>query len=185
MNILSQILSRYGTRNLLIAVAVALLLVNIGRFSMGYYADQLNELAGKSTQLESRQMAVSRLPELRNRIEALRAEKTARSSYLFSAHSAEEAASQMQIFLQKQMTESGLVLQTLQPGFRKNEQGEIIGDVAIKARLTGTLNQFATFMATLYKSDKLFQLDNVTLKASRTADLTLFLELKGFYQITP
>jgi len=184
MNNLAHILDRVNTRTLLIGIALVLLALNAGRFCVDFYWNQQAALESRTAMLAQYQLSVRKLAALKTRVEALAKQKEEMDAYLFNGRSVEEVSSNMQIALQKQLTDAGLVLETLRPSsLADKEPGKTLGQIAVNVRLTGSLNGFTRFLANLYKSDKLFQLDSFTLKPSRNSGLTIFLEMKGFYKL--
>ncbi|OGQ97033.1 MAG: hypothetical protein A2521_14550 [Deltaproteobacteria bacterium RIFOXYD12_FULL_57_12] len=184
MNRLTQLIDRYGTKTLLLWFAAVLLVVNLGRYATLYFQNQQAELESRVTLLGQHQISAGKLAGLKARVATLVKQKEQMDSFLFEAKSVEEAASSMQIAIQEQLTAAGLVLETLKPSFQKNsEQGKTIGEIEIKVRFAGSLNEFSHFLAGLYQSKKLFQMESFTLKPSRDTKLTIFLELRGFYRI--
>ena len=91
----------------------------------------------------------------------------------------------MQLKLQEHISTSGLVLETLRPTFQRDKaKDKDIGEVQIKMRLSGSLDEFARFLASLYKSKHLFHIESFTLKPFRGAGLKIFIDMKGFYMAT-
>jgi hypothetical protein len=56
-------------------------------------------------------------------------------------------------------------------------------EISIKIRLSGTQSQFVDFIAQLYSSDKLFQVESFTLKPYKKTEMKIFIDLKGFYTL--
>ncbi len=65
---------------------------------------------------------------------------------------------------------------------RKEKEKEI-HDIAIKLRLAGDIQGFLEFLAGLYRSERLFVIDNFVLKPDRNGKLKILMDLKGFYRL--
>ncbi len=185
MTYILQRIKSYSTRTLLIAFAVLLLVLNIGRFAINYYSDKKIEVTSKFDLLEKYRSAANTLPALKKRVEVLEKQQKENDTYFFAGKSGEEASSSMQLKLQENISSSGLVLETLRPSFKKESSEEKnIGEVQIKIRLSGSIDGFGRFISSIYESDKLFQIESFTLKPFKGSGLKIFLDLKGYYKIS-
>jgi len=184
MNRLSQLLGRYRSKPLLIAAALLLFVLNLGRLAVDYYEKQQEEVASKIALLDQYQTATRKLVQLQRNVPQLEEHKQQLEEYLFSGESEDKITSAMQIKLQEQISKAGLELESLRPTVLDNKnKGKGYGEIPIKVRLSGTLNQFIDFLADFYRTKNLFRIESFTLKPYKQAELKLFIEFKGFYKL--
>jgi Tfp pilus assembly protein PilO len=184
MTRLAEIVNRYGKRQLLIGVVAVLLAVNFVKIGYGLYDKQKEDLAENISLLEKYQRSTGKIEALRNRVEGLEKQSKELDSFLFTGESDEEIASAIQIMLQDQVVKSGLEPESLRPTTQGDGgRGKDFGEVSIKVRLAGTLDEFILFLADLYKSEHLFKIESFTLKPYKKSELKIFLDMKGFYKI--
>lgn len=185
MNRLPQILALLRSRNALIAIAVSLVVLNIGRLATDQYHDYLQGIESKRALLGQYQIATRDIETLRQRIQRLDAQKNAFDSHLFVGANRDEITSAMQIKVQEMLGAAGLSPESLHPTERRgDDKDKLFGEVIIKVRISGELEQFLHFMAELYKLEYLFKINNLTVKPYKKKELKVFLELKGFYKVT-
>lgn len=181
---IGEIVNRFGKRQLMVAAVVVLVVLNVLRFGYSFYVGQLEEVAQQVDLLEKYQDSTSRIEELRKRLTFLEQQKTQLESYLFAGESEEEIASAMQIMLQDLVVKAGLDPESLRAaGAGDSGRDKEIGEISVKARLSGTLQGFEEFIANLYRSKKLFRIENFTLKPYKKTEIKIFIDLKGFYRI--
>ncbi len=184
MTRLSELLNRYDRRQLLIGVVSVLVAVNLVKFCFSFYESQKEELAENIVLLEKYQKSTGKVDALRKRVKRLEKQSKDLEGYLFTGESDEEIASAIQIMLQDQVVKSGLDPESLRPttkGAGAREKG--VGEVSVKVRLAGSLQEFIAFLGNLYKSDHLFKIESFTLKPYKKTELKIFLDMKGFYKI--
>jgi len=181
--------NRFERRHLLIGLAALLLLLNLGRWGWGYFSARQEELQGRMDLLAQYQEAVLDLPEVERRAALQRRQLQQLEALLVSGDSEEKVASTMQIFLQSQISKAGLEPEFIQPvrsplrgGQDSDRQGH--GDVAIKIRMSGSLNDFAKFLQMVYTSNQLFLIENFTIKPFGQGELKIFMEVRGYYKIS-
>lgn len=181
---LSDLVNRYGTKPLLIGLAAVLVALNLVRLAIGYYDERQESLQTQRALLVRYQKAVQELPELQNRVARLERQKKQFERYLFSGSSEEEIASAMQILLQEKLVKAGLEPESLRP-LRSGEtaKSKEYGEISLKIRSSGTLNEFMQFLATLYKAQHLFRIESFTLKPYNQTELKIFIDFKGYYKL--
>ncbi len=184
MKQISQILSRLRSRNGLIAIAVLLAVLNIGRLAISKYDDIMTGIQTKRALLDQYQATTRNLDKLKNRLKELEDRQRQFDARLFTGNSAGEITSAMQIQLQGLLHQAGLSPESLRPSYRSNQdRNKIYGEVLVKIRLTGRLDNIVKFLALVYKSNYFLKIDNFTFKAFRNDQLKVFLAVKGFYRV--
>ncbi len=185
MNNFHKILALVRSRNGLLIIAGILIVLNFGRFATGKYQDYRKGIESKQALLGQYRISTRNIEGLRSRIAQLELQKKKFDGHLFSGNSKEDIASAMQIKLQKILDSSKLNPESLRP-ITKSGKGDDqqYGEVIIKIRVTGKLDNFIKFLSELYKMKYLFQIENFTLKPYKKVELKIFLELKGFYRLT-
>lgn len=185
MNQVQKLIALARSRNGLIVIAGVLLILNVGRLVQGKYDDVASGIESKNALLGQYQIATQNIDPLRKRIQQLEARRQEFERHLFTGDTKEDISSSMQIKLQEIVTASGLDPESLRP-MTKSEKNDdkLYGEVVVKARLTGTLEQFMKFLSSLYKMQYLFKVENFTLKPDKKTGLKIFIDLKGFYRLT-
>jgi hypothetical protein len=186
MSRFTQLISGLRTRKSLLILAALLLVINILRATTTHFNQKQEEVSAQTARLEQYRIDTRKLVEMRGRVAWLNKQKKVLDSYLFAGKSEEKIVSDMQIMLQEQITKAGLAVESLRPIRRidKAKDKDIdYGEVTIKIRLSGTLNQFVDFLAQLYKSKSLYQVEGLTLKPYKNS-LKIFIDIKGYYKIT-
>ncbi|MBI5557598.1 MAG: type 4a pilus biogenesis protein PilO [Deltaproteobacteria bacterium] len=184
MNKLINYIKGLDRKILLLGAGSLLLLFNIARLGWGFYTDQLAEAEAKQSQLTQYRDTVEQLPSLKKRVARLKQKSANLEKYLFKGNSEEEISSAMQILLQEQVTKAGLEPESIRPMVSGSKTASHdFHEISIKIRLSGTLSQFVDFVAQLYRSDKLFQIENFTLKPFKKSEMKIFIDLKGFYTL--
>lgn len=184
---LPTVLHKVRSRSFLIGLALLLLLFNLAKISVNYFRDQQAEVASRVALLDQQRKSVARIDELRVSVSSLAARKAALDHYLFKGESEARVASAMQIMLQEMVSKANLDPESLRPILRgrrdeKDKKKEIHG-IAIKLRLSGDIQGFLDFLASLYRSDRLFVIDNFILRPDRNDKLQIMMDLKGFYRL--
>ncbi|MCK9294773.1 MAG: type II secretion system protein GspM [Desulfobulbaceae bacterium] len=185
MNQLIMLLKGLDRKILFLALGGLLLLLNLGRMSLQAYSNQIAEAGEKQNLLARYQETVNQLPALKKRVARLEQKSIKVEKYLFSGTSEEAVSSAMQIMLQELVTKAGLEPESIRPmvsGGTKTATRDY-HEISIKIRLSGTLSQFVDFIAQLYRSDKLFQVESFTLKPYKKTEMKIFIDLKGFYTL--
>jgi hypothetical protein len=180
---LNDLKSRFGTRPLLIGAVALLVGLNLLRFAYGSYEQKKESVHSRQELLVRYQASLGQLPELRSRVTALERQKQAFEEILFTGSSEEEIASAMQIMIQEQLVKAGLEPESLRPLRSGDAKGKEYGEISIKVRSAGTLNEFIGFLANLYRSRQLFQIESFTLKPYNQTELKIFIDFKGYYKL--
>ena len=188
MNSMSRVLYRIGSRGLLLSVVALLLLIKLGLELQGAYQAERDVLESRRAGLVRYQKLTGKVPELRRQLQSLEAERDQLRQILFTGSSEENIISAMQLDLQALVTTAGLESETIRPIKQKNVRAEGdefgLGEVAIKASLTGTLAEYLTFLAALYGSEKFYKIEAVTLSPYKKSDLKISIDLRGYFLIT-
>jgi hypothetical protein len=185
MHQLTRLLSLARTRNGLLVIVGALLLLNGSRLINGKYAEIQQAVASKQALLGQYRMSTKDIEALRIRSKQLEASKAQFESHLFSAATERDATSAMQIRLQDVMAKVGMNPESVSAVSKGGkDSGNPYGAVSIKVRLGGNLESFVKLLAQLYKMDTLFRVENFTVKPFKKEELKIFLELKGYYRLT-
>jgi hypothetical protein len=184
MTSLLELKNRIGVKPLLIGLALVLVVLNIGRLSLGYYQERKETVESRLELLERQQASVQQLPELRRLVAGLEQQKTLFENYLMRGSSEEEIASAMQLMIQEQLVKAGLEPESLRP-VRSGEavKGKDYGVISIKVRSSGSLDEFIALLASLYRSRTLFQIESFTLTPQNQTELKIFIDFKGYYKL--
>lgn len=186
MNQIVEFLQRFDRRYLLAGVAAVLLAANLGSWAMAYLDSRQAELADRMAMLAQYREAVQRLPEIEARVALLARRQQQLESFLFQGENEEKIASAMQIMLQSEASNAGLEPEFIQPvragdggGGDRKEHGEI----AIKIRMSGGLDDLGRFLHSRYLSKQFFRIEGLTLKPFRPGELKISLDVRGYYKI--
>ncbi|HFQ81183.1 MAG TPA: hypothetical protein ENK33_07415 [Desulfobacterales bacterium] len=184
MKQISQILSQLRSRNGLIAIAVLLAVLNIGRLAISRYDDIMTGIQTKRALLDQYRTTTGNLDKLKKKLKELEGRQRQFDARLFTGNSAGEITSVMQIKLQDILHQAGLSPESLRPSYRSiQDKNKIYGEVLVKIRLTGRLDNIVKFLALVYKSNYFLKIDNFTFKAFRNDQLKVFIAIKGFYRL--
>jgi Tfp pilus assembly protein PilO len=185
VNRLAQIIALLRTRNGLIFLVGVLLVLNIGRFAYSRYQEAREGIESKQALLDQYKISTKSLDSLREKIRQLEDRRRQFDGYLFTGTDKEDIASAMQLKLQELLGAAGLTPESLRPLSKSGgkDDNKRYGEVVVKIRLTGELDNFMKFLASLYRLDYLFKVENFTLKPFKKTELKVFLELKGFYHL--
>jgi len=185
-NQVGQIITRLRSRTGLIIIAGILVTLNIGRLGVDKYHAILNGIDSKQALLGQYQITTRNLDALRKEIKQLEERRQEFDAHLFSGESRNEITSAMQIKLQGILGAAGLNPESLRPTntIRKEDENKAYGEVIIKIRLTGELDNFLKFLSELYKLNYFFKVENFNLRPFKKDQLRIFLDLKGFYRLT-
>jgi Tfp pilus assembly protein PilO len=180
---LPKISVRLQRKTILIGLAIALLVINLGRWVVGYYSDRREELVAQSALLQQQDITKESLPALKNTVAKLEKRYEQLAVFLFQGNSEEEISSAMQIILQEHVIKAGLEPEFIRPvKTGALAKGETVGEIAIKVRLSGKMENFMNFLSYLYNSKNLFKIEDVSLKPFKEDELKIVMEIKGFYR---
>ncbi len=180
-----QLLNRLRSRTGLMIVVGVLVVLNLGRLGIREYDDILAGIDSKQALLGQYQVATNNLDNLRQEIKRLEVRQGQFDTRLFTGKTRNEITSAMQIKLQDILGAADLTPESLRSsnGARKVDD-KAYGEVLIKIRLTGKLDNFLQFLSKFYKMNYFFKIENFTLKPFKKDQLKVFLGLKGFYRLT-
>lgn len=181
---LSKLLSLARTRNGLLVIVGALVLLNGVRLINGKYADILQAVESKQSLLGQYRMSTKDIESVRAKTQLLENRKKQFETHLFWGETEKDVTSAMQIKLQEVLGRVGMNPESLSPLTKGGkDEGKPYGEVIIKIRLGGTFENFIKFLAELYKMEYLFRIENVTVKPLKKDEVKVFLELKGYYRL--
>jgi hypothetical protein len=181
---LTELRNRFGSKPLLISIALALLVLNVVRVGGGYYQEKKETVSNRLALLERSHASVEELPELQRRVAILERRKELFEEHLLGGNSEEEIASAMQIMLQEQLVKAGLEPESLRPiTSGESSEDKDYGELSIKVRSTGTLDELVVFLANLYRSPHLFQIESFTFTPHNERELKIFIDFKGYYKL--
>ncbi len=187
MDNIVRFLSRFERKTLLIAGAVVLLLLNMGRLVSNSFETRQKELESKITRLDQYKKISGRADELDKKLESLTEQKIGVEKHFFTGETADKIASAMQLRIQSLVARAGMQSESIRPirqakdSKDKDTDEAIIGEVLVKARLVGSISAFMDFMVSLYKGNEFFKVENFSLKPYRKSGLKIFIELRGYY----
>lgn len=181
---LSKILVFARSRNGLLVIVGVLLLMNGVRLINDKYAEAVQSVESKQALLGQYRMSTKDIEAVRTRVQQLSARQQQFESQLFQGASVRDVTSAMQIKLQEVLARVGLTPESLSPVTKGGKGSDLpYGEVVIKVRLGGNLAGFMKFLSELYRMDRLFKVDNFTVKPFKKEELKIFLELKGYYRL--
>jgi hypothetical protein len=178
---------RFQRRTVLIAIAVLLLVLYAGRWLNDAYEVRRIELETSLNRLNQYRLVTAKAEIYEKRLQNLLTLKEQVDPYFFSGEDDNKLSSAMQLKIQALVVKAGLQAESIRPVLQKGEGQDraendyVLGEVLIKARLDGTLAQFADFMAELYRSEKFFRIEDISLRPYRNTGLKILLELRGYY----
>lgn len=186
MNQIMEFIHRFDRRYLLAGVAAVLLVANLGSWGLSYLDSRQEVLAERMDMLAQYREASQRMPEIEERVALLSRRQQQLESFLFQGENEEKIASAMQIMLQSEVTNAGLEPEFIQPvragegggGDRKNH-----GEIAIKIRMSGALNDFGKFLHSRYASRQFFRIESLSIKPYRPGELKISLDVRGYYKV--
>lgn len=186
-----HLLARFRIRPLLISIAVLLAAASIWRQLEAHYLVKQEYIVSRQVVLDQYRLAEKKLPGLKQQVEQLENRRQQVNKIMFSGASEEEIASAIQLDLQEKLNGTGLeteslrpVLQTAGPGNEKDgAKKKWHGEISVKARLSGTLEGFSTFLANLYRSNKLFRIESFSIKSYKGTTLKIFIDINGYYKL--
>lgn len=183
---LPKLLSLARSRNGLLTIVGLLVLLNGVRLLNGKYAEIVQSVESKQALLGQYRMSTKDIDAVRTKVQQLETRKKQFESHLFHGETEKDVTSAMQIKLQEILAKVGMTPESLSPATKggKDNSGNPYGEVLIKIRLGGTLENFIKFLAELYKMEYLFRVENFTVKPFKKEDVKIFLELKGYYRTT-
>lgn len=184
MNQIMEFVQRFDRRYLLGGIAALLLLLNLGRLGLDYLDSRQAELTDRMAMLTQYREAVQRLPELEDRVVLLSRRQQRLESFLFQGESEEKIASAMQIMLQTEVSNAGLEPEFIQP-VRAGEGGDRKehGEIAIKIRMSGALNDLGVFLHSRYAGKQFFRIESLTIKPFKPGELKISMDVRGYYKI--
>lgn len=181
---LSKGLTFARSRNGLLAIVGVLLLLNAMRLVSGKYGEVRQSVESKHALLGQYKMSTKDIEAVRTRVQQLGTRKQQFEAQIFQGASEKDVTSAMQVKLQDVLAKVGLTPESLSPVTKGGKGNDApYGEVVIKVRLGGTLENFMKFLAELYRLDRLFKVDNFTVKPFKKEELKIFLELKGYYRL--
>ena len=186
MNQLSQIIAFLRTRTGLIIIVAVLAALNIGRLASDKYTEYVDSIESKRALLGQYKISTRDIDTLRQRVKKLEEIKSRFDAHLFTGTTKEDVTSAMQIKLQEILALSGVNPESLRPINKTRKKGEetaYYGEVTIKLRLTGNLENFVKFLSELYRMKYFFTIENFVIKPYKKKEIKVFLELKGFYRL--
>ncbi len=188
MDSMPRVLHRIGSRGLLLGLVGLLLLVKLGFKLQESYTAAQGDLENRQASLARYLKLAGKAPELKSQLQRLTAEREKLVKILFTGSSEENIISAMQLDLQALVTTAGLETETIRPTKQKNAPGSGggtgLGEVAIKASLSGTLVGYQALMAELYRSARFYKIEAVTLSPYKKSELKIVLDLRGYFVIT-
>jgi hypothetical protein len=180
--------ARFQRRSLLIAAAILLIVVNLGRWVNDDYETRQGELESKMGQLAQYQLVTRKAEIFDERLTHLLGIKEQVGKYFFTGEDDDKLSSAMQLRIQSLVAKAGMQAESIRPMMQKtdgkrdkDDAGDVLGEVLIKVRLAGTLHEFMDFMTDLYRSKEFFEIESISLKPYRKTGLKIFIELKGYY----
>ncbi len=182
----AQITARLKTKPAILAILLSLALLNLGRYGVGKYQDYLADLESKQALLGQYRIMARGLEDLRQRVAGLAAKKEELDTVMFTGESVDEIASAMQLKAQELLAPTGLQPESLRPQPKNSDRNadKRYGEVTIKVRLSGKIEQFIAFLAEIYRLPQFFKIEDITMKPEKKDDIKIFFDLKGFYKIT-
>ncbi len=185
VTLLPKLLSVVRTRNGLLVIVGLLLLLNVARLLSGKHTEMQQAVESKQALLVQYRKSTRDIEAARGRVQQLEAQKSKFEAKLFHGESVKDVTSAMQIKLQDILSKVGMSPESISP-VRKGGKDEdnSYGEVSIKIRLGGTLDNFIKFMAELYTMNSLFRLENVTIKPFKKEEIKVFLEVTGYYLLS-
>jgi len=172
---LTKLLSLARTRNGLLVIVGLLAFLNAVRVINGKYTDALQGMESKQALLGQYRMSTKDIDAVRTKVQQL-------ETHLFRGEAEKDVTSAMQIKLQEVLGRVGMNPESLSPVTKGGkDDGNPYGEVIIKIRLGGTLENFIKFLAELYRMEYLFRIENVTVKPLKKEEVKIFIELKGYY----
>jgi len=184
VNQIMEFIQRFDRRHLLAGVAIVLLIANLGRWGLSYLDAREAELADRMAMLAQYREAVQRLPEINDRVALLARRQEQLESFLFQGENEEKIASAMQIMLQSEVSNAGLEPEFIQPQRRgEGRDGKEHGEIAIKIRMSGALNDLGKFLHSRYASKQFFRIEGLTVRPFRPGELKISLDVRGYYKI--
>ena len=184
MNQIVEFIHRFDRRHLLAGVAAVLLVANLGSWAWDYLDSRQAELEDRMTMLAQYREAVHRLPEIEDRVALLARQQQQLESFLFQGENEEKVASAMQIMLQSEVSNAGLEPEFIQP-VRAGEGGDRKehGEIAIKIRMSGALNDLGRFLHSRYASPRFFRIESLSITPFKPGELKISLDVRGYYKI--
>ncbi|MEN8134915.1 MAG: type II secretion system protein GspM [Thermodesulfobacteriota bacterium] len=192
MKAITHFLARFQRRTLLMAVAVLLIIVNLGVWVNDAYDTRQEEVESKTAQLAQYQLVSGKGEVFAERLDHLLALKEKVGQYFFTGEDDNKLSSAMQLRVQALVAKAGLQAESIRPTMHKADSkqdkdgagGAVLGEVLIKVRLAGTIHEFMDFLAELYRGKEFFEIESISLKPYRKTGLKIFIELKGYYIIS-
>lgn len=182
--------TRFQRRSLLVAAAVLLIIVNLGVWVNDTYDIRQQEVESKAAQLSQYQLVIGKGKAVDERLQQLLVLEKQAGQYFFTGEDDNKISSAMQLRVQALVAKAGLQAESIRPTMRKSDlkqdkegEGAVLGEVLIKVRLAGTIDEFLDFLAELYRGKEFFEIESISLTPYRNTGLKIFIELKGYYII--
>ena len=175
--------SQYRNRKSGIIFTVIMLgLIACGFFLFSVYCNMETRFAEQEQQLLLNQKSIASLRNLRSEVRQQKQQIGYFERALFKGKAQDLIISTMQIQVQSMLSASGLEPELLRPVVSR-ETGGMIQSVVLKLRLSGTIEQFKSFLTTLYQAYPFFHIEGLTIRAFRDGQLKIYMDLRGYYQV--
>lgn len=183
---LANLSAKLRSRGTLVAIALVLVVLNLGRFTVSWFESRQEEVQTRLALLEQNRAAVEKLDSLQAAVQSLKTRKEQAAGHWFRGDSEEKVASAMQIILQEKVAKSGLSPESIRPitrGGKKGEEDKVLRELPIKLRLSGSMDGFMNFISELYRSREVFIVESFVLKPTRGAEIKILVDLIGYYLV--
>jgi hypothetical protein len=188
MKIIIEFFEQFQRRTLLIAVAALLLVVSLVSRVNDAYETRQEELGGKMAKLAQYQLVAGKSGTYKDQLSRLLKVENQVRKYFFAGQKDDKLASSMQLRIQALVAKSGMQAESIRPMMLKREgkhekdrEKDVFGEVLIKVRLAGSLQQFMDFIVDLYSGNEFFEIKNLTIKPDNKMGLKVYVELSGYY----
>lgn len=167
---------------LLLILAGLLSLIALVAFLVSTYSTMETRLEELDQQLFVDQKNIRKLPGLRLQIKYQKQQIGRIEQALFKGADQDEVLSTMQIKVQAMLKRAGLEPESLRPVTSRKTSANSLQSVVLKLRLNGTMHQFTTFLAAVYKNKTFFQIEGLTIKPFQQDGLKIYMDLRAYYQ---
>lgn len=182
---INRIPSQYrNQKTLIVGMAIILCLVTGTYALLSTYDSMQVKLEDHEQQLFIDQKNIRKLNGLRKQIKHQTQQLARLDRSLLKGKAQDTIVSTMQIQVQSMLTSAGLEPESLRPVTSRVMGGETIQSVVLKLRLSGTIEQFKTFLTLIYKADAFFHIEGLTIKPFKQDQLKIYMDLRGYYQIS-
>ena len=175
--------SQYKTPKALIIAMAALLALGVCiALLVSSYQNMQVALEEQEQQLFIDQKNIRKLKSLRRQVGQQKQQVAQFERALLKGQSQDAVISTMQIQVQSMLTSSGLDPESLRPITARETGGSAVQSVALKLRLSGSIEQLTNFLSTIYKADAFFQIEGLTIKPFKKDQLKIYMDLRGYHQ---